>query len=207
MSTFLNNIPQPGDLLSFSQGQLLSNNAALSSIFGIDHYPFVDTSASQGFHNKVTTPLIGGGTHPTTVANPVFYGMTETQVGSSLPIGLIEYSRGPNNAVPSPVTTMQSSATAIVLAPTATTNVIDFTGLARCYGMLYAGDLNSVDVSAPYNMVAFVSWTGTVITISLIVQPNVAQILPSKLGNILQIKAGTVSVTGLYWTFQLLRTS
>ena len=53
MTTFNPNIPQPANLLSNSQGQLLSNNAALDASFAVDHTLFSAT-ANNGMHNKVT---------------------------------------------------------------------------------------------------------------------------------------------------------
>lgn len=54
MSLFLSNIPQANDNLDFSQGQLLSNNAGLDTVFAIDHTLFSDSTANKGFHKKVT---------------------------------------------------------------------------------------------------------------------------------------------------------
>ncbi len=52
--TFLSNIPQANHNLDFSQGQLLSNNAALDTIFSADHTIFSGSGPNRGFHNKVT---------------------------------------------------------------------------------------------------------------------------------------------------------
>jgi hypothetical protein len=49
-----NNIPQPGDNLSTSQGQILSNFFSANSIFGKNHYAFNDTSGNAGFHSTIT---------------------------------------------------------------------------------------------------------------------------------------------------------
>lgn len=58
MSLFLPNIPQPNDNLDFSQGQLLSNNQGLDTVFSIDHTLFSDASSDKGFHRKVTFPVV-----------------------------------------------------------------------------------------------------------------------------------------------------
>lgn len=51
------NIPQTGDNLSKSQGQILGNFTALNTIFNFDHYAWNDsTTANQGLHRKVAFP-------------------------------------------------------------------------------------------------------------------------------------------------------
>jgi hypothetical protein len=52
---YLNNIPQPTDQLSVSQGQLLTNAASIKSLIDIDHVDFASVDA--GKHNKVTFPV------------------------------------------------------------------------------------------------------------------------------------------------------
>ncbi len=138
--SFNPNIPQPSDELSDSQGDILTNFSTSNTSFGIDHYPFADLTANNGKHKWVTTPLTPGGTHPATAVNePKLYGMQDT-----VPLGVIQYSRLGNNAVPSPVSNIESPATPIVLANLATTNVLDFTGLARAMGTVYVSDFGAL---------------------------------------------------------------
>lgn len=53
--TYLNNIPQPTDLLSVSQGDLLTNFASIESFVDIDHVDF--SAGNAGQHAKVTLPV------------------------------------------------------------------------------------------------------------------------------------------------------
>jgi hypothetical protein len=130
------NIPNPNDLLSNSQGQLKSNNLSLNNTFAVDHYTFSNATTNRGKHNQVTTPLIVGGSHPTTAAaEPKFYAMQD-----SANLGVIQYSRGPSNAVPTPVTYLQSPSTPIVMISSQTITIFDFTGLPRASFQLFAGD-------------------------------------------------------------------
>jgi hypothetical protein len=46
-------IPQPADLLSNSQGQLLANNGFLDTTFGRNHFPFTDGTANNGHHTFI----------------------------------------------------------------------------------------------------------------------------------------------------------
>src|ERR1700683_3308310 len=124
MSLFLPTIPQPNDNLDFSQGQLLSNNQGLDTVFGIDHYKFSDDSGDKGFHNKVTTPNFETSpptlpnAPPATSAAPIFYGFKQLD-GAGNPtnqLPILQYSISTNNGVASPVTTLQSQAAAFNLA-------------------------------------------------------------------------------------------
>lgn len=73
-------IPQPSDVLSNSQVDILENFSQLNSQFGVDHSPF-DPSGANGKHAKVTLPEIGGA--PGSSANEgVYYtkaGPSETE--------------------------------------------------------------------------------------------------------------------------------
>jgi len=52
---YQNNIPQPGDLLSQSQADILNNFAALQTLIDVNHVDFV--SIDQGKHKFVTMPV------------------------------------------------------------------------------------------------------------------------------------------------------
>lgn len=56
MPNYLPNIPQPGDVLSISQGQILGNFQKADSSFGNDHYAFSNGSANNGKHQVIRTP-------------------------------------------------------------------------------------------------------------------------------------------------------
>jgi len=59
--TYDPNIPQATDIISQSQGQLLTNFGQANTAFGIDHTAF-SVVANQGFHKKVTFQAV--------IANP-----------------------------------------------------------------------------------------------------------------------------------------
>lgn len=63
---FKNNIPQPTDDLSVSQGDLLGNMQQLDTSFDIDHFTFSNLTANNGKHRKVTMPVRGAA--PATIA-------------------------------------------------------------------------------------------------------------------------------------------
>lgn len=73
MSLFIPTIPQAGDNLDFSQGQLLSNNSGLDTVFGNDHYKFSDATTNKGLHKQVTFPLVGSTPYAVTGTNSYEY--------------------------------------------------------------------------------------------------------------------------------------
>ncbi len=50
-------IPQPNDLLSDSQGDILQNFGAANTSFGINHYAFDDATVKNGKHKFVSLPV------------------------------------------------------------------------------------------------------------------------------------------------------
>ncbi len=197
-------IPQPGDNLNISQQDLLANNLALNSVYGTDHYAFNDLTANSGFHNTVTTPSIVGGIDPTSTTNDILYSI----VKGMLP--LFQYSTYPlPNTIPTPITNLQSPATAIVLPPSPgpgnTSNIFNFTGLVRASATLYAanflpGGTNDVTLEA------LIIWAATAMTIKTISGTSFFTAQASG-GNTLQISnnatAGTLS--NVYWTLRFHR--
>lgn len=91
----------------------------------------------------MTTPIITGSAHPTTAASELkIYAMQDTA-----PFGLLQYSRGISDAVPTPITHLQSPAAPISLAAGVSTNVVDFTGLTYAMCTLYVMDTSSVPIT------------------------------------------------------------
>jgi len=80
MSTYTDNIPQPTDIISVSQGQILDNFSQLDTSFGIDHTAF-SVGTNIGYHKKVTlqAPL---GSDPGK-ASPIADLYTKTVAGAS----------------------------------------------------------------------------------------------------------------------------
>lgn len=66
MSTYNPNIPQPNNLLSNSQADILNNFNSADSTFDLNHYKFSDVTTNKGKHKYVTLPVLGA--LPATVA-------------------------------------------------------------------------------------------------------------------------------------------
>lgn len=139
MSIYTRNQPVGGDDLEISQPFLTNNTNAADDVFGIEHYKFSDLTANKGFHNTVqtpnyvTTPSVLPNVQPTTTTNPIFYGFSQLD-GAGVPttgLGMLQYSRGPSNAVPTPVTSIQSAAGTFLINNNTTIDILDFKGLVR----------------------------------------------------------------------------
>jgi hypothetical protein len=199
MSIYNPNIPIASDDLSDSQGQILQNFNRANSSFGIDHYPFADLTVNNGKHNVVTTPAYVAtpptGLAPTTIAaEPKMYAFQD-----SANLGVLNYSRGPSNAVPTPLTHLQSSAAPIVVTAGNTTPVLDFTGLTEAICMIYATDLGS---TTAINF-GIITWNGSIMGG---VGATLTEITFVAVGNVLHVKNNTAGLfSNLYWTLDVLR--
>lgn len=211
MSLFLPNIPQPGDNLDFSQPQLLSNNSGLDTVFGIDHYKFSDSTVNKGFHNTVTTPQfvtappVLPSVHPTTVANPVAYGYQQLD-GAGSPTtntGVLQYSRGPNNAVPTPLTSLHSTSAGFSLGSLASANVFNFAGLTGAIASISGGSQRSTLVVVAFE--ATVYWDGTTLAVANLT-PTTGRIVAGVSGSTLQVtNLDSNTMNNIFWTLQFRR--
>ena len=165
MTIFNPNKPQAPDLLSDSQLDLLNNNQANNTWSMVDHYALDNMTPNNGFHTHVTSPTPASGMH---YANPgintILYGMNDTPMaGAGLGIGNIQYSRAPNNAVPSPVTTLQSSSASTDLINGSPQTVLEFNPssvpIPPCYGIATAMGFTT-DNPLPICVLTMFCWDG-----------------------------------------------
>ena len=201
--TFDPNIPQPGDLLSDSQGDLLVNMTALNTSFGQDHYTFSDTTINNGRHREVTSPLDPVTPLPVTGTDPKLFGYKQT--GTAMPV--IHYSRAPTNAVESPVTLLQGPAAGTDLN-NSTANVLDLTGFVRCYGLAFAEVIPTGAPDIDQFCIARFSYHGAFPNafVTNIHQPA-ASFFFQFAGNVLQIRSTALAVRKTFWSVQLWRTN
>lgn len=195
MSGFLPNIPQPGDNLDFSQGQLLINNQSLDAVFGIDHTLFSDATANKGFHNHVTS--IPQTSVPTTTTNPVFYGYQQT-TGT----GILQFTKGPSDAVPTALTCIQSQSAGIPLGSLNTAFVMDFTGLSFAMVTLYAINNQNPGFASLYAELAWTSLGNIFVPIT----QSSHGLSFSNVGPILNMVNSTINpMTSVYFTMRINR--
>ena len=180
-----------------TQSQIRQNFQQANTSFGTDHYSFDNLTANNGFHKKVTTPDQGGDIATTT--NPTLYAKIPYAA-----VGLLQFSRGPSNAVPSPVTFLQSPSSPIILTQNATTNVLDFTGFGATIATLYA-----IDTGIPKSVSATFLWTGSTFYKASASDGGFTGTLSiTTSGNILQVQnssASAITFNNVYWTLQFLR--
>jgi len=156
---------------------------------------------NNGKHNVVTTPAFVDtpptGLPPTTIANePRFYAFQVTA-----PLTVLQYSRGPSNAVATPVTSLHSTAAAIPVLSTNSINVLDFTGLSEAIADVYVYDAAFTAIPKYVN----VYWNGTTFNIQ---GGATGQIQVLSTGNVLQIKNNTNppgATLNIFWSLKLIR--
>lgn len=178
---------------------LQGNFTQLNVVYGTDHYPFDNATPNQGFHNQVTTPAYVASPPtslpPVTGTSPIFYAF---QQYSSL--GVLQYSRGPSNAVATPLTSLHSSSTPITLTAGSTTNILDFTGFSIAMCTLQAfNDVAGTGKLALEQPIRFSQNSFGAFSVILGLEAVNS-------GNILQLKNNTAgTLSGVYWTLQLIR--
>ena len=191
--TFTANIPLSGESLGSTRDRIRANFQQIQSLIAQNHIDF--NTSGQGKHTVVQT--VDQTAHPTTAANePAFYGTSVT--GTSL--GVLQYSRGASDAVPSPITKLQSVATPILLAPSATTNILDFTNIPRAIVQVFAANFSGTLQVLSQT----VFWNGT----TFLNLPLGTALRLQASGNILQIANTTAAnMNDVYWTADLKRVS
>ena len=205
MSVYNPSIPNSTDILANSQSQFKDNFTQLDTSMDIDHFAFSNNTSDNAKHKHVTN--IDNGSHYTVIANePRLYGTTE--VGSNLPV--IQYSRYYDTGaavagVPTPLTHLQSTAAAINLVASGTTDVFDFTGMTNSMAMLYA-----YNTSAPTTgkIAAFIMWNGA--GFINVLSTGASGLTASFAGGgnvILRLTNGSGGAMNVYWTLDFLRTS
>lgn len=196
------NRPIASELLSDSQPLLLSNNQALDTSFGVDHYPFSNATGNNGFHNKVTTPVFVDspptGLPPVTTSDPIFYAFQDTAN-----LGVLHYSRGPSDAVPTPLTNLYSTSTPLSVVNGGSTTVLDFTGIALCHAVLTYSFRGFAPLVYQWLIRYETALTPAVLPIYF---TPVVSFTPQFSGAVLSLVNTTGSgVSDLYWTLNLLR--
>lgn len=74
MSSYQPNIPQPNDLLSESQGDILGNFQTLNTVYGTNHYPFDNATVGEvGKHKFVSMPVIAAAPATTSTEGALYF--------------------------------------------------------------------------------------------------------------------------------------
>lgn len=205
MSTYIPNIPQAGDFLDESQPQILGNFQSADASFGKDHYGFSNLTTNNGLHNIVTQPTYvevpPTGLPPTTTSllNRIY----AFKINNNL--DLLQFSRGPNNAVPTPLTSLQSSSAPISINSNSTVDIFDFATLTNvlCRCVLMNNDATYRIQEA---LVSYSAAAGVRITV-IDTTPTFNNLVFVTSGTKLSIKntLGSGSFTAVSWTIQFLR--
>lgn len=183
------NIPQPQDPLSVSQGDILENFKQLNIIYGTDHIAY-DSPVDVGKHKTVT--YVTQETEPNTVANEV----KSFSFVPSTDLGEIEFSKGPNDPVPTPLTSLHSVPAGIDIPTNSTVDILNFSNFSFAIAELYA-----FKVDGEYRVSTLI-YDGT--SIKLTTGQGVGSLGWQKTANILQLKNTGTNVK-IHWSVKFIR--
>lgn len=202
--TYTRNIPQANQLVSVSQQFIQDNFNGADDSFGIDHYQFSNTTPNNGFHDKVTTPP--SSVHPDATTNSILYSYQD--IAS---VGPIQYSKGKTrvdqgNQVSTPLTSIQSSQTEIVMSNGAFINILDFSGITRAFGRLIVGNFSSSGAGRFINSADFFYVQSAPAFKILLLGSNTSNLSIGSSTTFLQVGNGTGSTLhNVFWTLEFLR--
>jgi hypothetical protein len=205
---YTRNQPVAANDLDISQPFLATNTNSADTIFGKDHYAFSNLTTSQGLHNTVTTPayVVSPATNlpPVTTNFPIFYAYLPLNTGTGMPttnLPLMQYSRGVNDTIPTPLTNLQSQAGALAVGGMDATPVFDFAGINLAIANFYAFNYNP----SPSSINAIVS--GTVIFFNGVFNlPSGPGLGLVSSGTMLELKNTTASnYNFVFWTLSFER--
>ncbi len=188
-------IPQATNLLSNSQGALLTNNGFLNTWSNVDHYALDDATVNNGKHQVIQMPVQTS--VPVTTNDPVAFSYQQP-TGNA---GVLQYLGGPNGAVASPILPLQSSAAGITIASLGTSSVFDFTNLPYCYGWMnaFAQFVNPPNPPQLFAAAGWFYWNGS--TGTLLQNRTAVTFIFQFSGSILQlINTSGISFTLVSWT-------
>jgi len=197
---FNESIPQPNDLLSDSQGDLLNNNGFLNASFGVDHYAFNDATSNNGKHQVIQMPVQSA--IPVTTTDPVAFSFQQASGNQ----GILQYLCGPSGVVASPILPLQSSASGITLPPNTPETIFDFTNSLYCFGeIIGSGLIATTPLSTPTVCYGVFFYSGSHGVVTTLTDPNSIAFQFS--GNLLQAitPMAFANVSQFAWTLSFKR--
>lgn len=200
MPVYQPNIPTGTVNLDVDYLNIQGNFQQANIVYGTDHYPLDNATPNQGYHNIITTPPVVNSPPdslpPTTAAGICkFYGYEKYSA-----FGLLQWSRGPSNALPTPLTSLQGGP--LSLASGATSNIVDLAGMTRVM-LILSGFSDSASSANKRPINTFVVFSQGTSNITTGTPGNMTAVFT---GTILGIKNNTLStVNNYYWTINFLR--
>lgn len=191
--TYTPDIPQSGESLGSTRDRIRTNFEQQSTVFGNNHYTYNDLE--EGKHQKVQTPAQVADV-ASAALEPVLYARAADNAG------VLQFSRGPSNAAPTPITALQSAG-AVPCANNASIPVLDFTGLPLCMAMIYAFD----SLGSGRKALAYVWWDGAVLRSEQLTSAVFSIRVDVAGANLSLTNNGTGVAMSIYWTLDFKRLS
>lgn len=178
-----------------TQSQIRTNFQLINTVFGTDHYAVDDLTGNAGHHQVIESPAQSS--HATTTTNPAIYGFED-----SANIGVLQYSRAPSNAVPTPLTGFCSVSTPISMGATSTISLLNFSGLSIAIVNIYAFG-EKVSSGNPVSLNTTIYWNGTDF---LNLGSNTLTIYATSSGSTLRLgNSSSGGLINVYWNLQFIR--
>ena len=202
------NVPNLTDTLNVSQPILRANNQELDSVYGADHYKFSDGTSNKGKHNKVTTPIYienpPTNLPPATTTDPIMYAFQVPSPPTTSNIGPMHFSRGTNNAIPTPITKLQSLPADSTFTAGEIKDIVDLTGVNIAIGTLRSDAID--DILARGTQIHPFFYTPTKNKVRLLQNTAALPVTINLLiaSNKLQIQS-TIAQSNVYWTVEFSR--
>jgi len=203
MPVYQPNIPTGTVNLDVDYLNLQGNFNQANIVYGTDHYPFDNATPNQGFHNLVTTPPVVNnppdGLPPATAAGILkFYAYQQYAA-----IGPLQWSRGPSNALPSPLTRLSGGPVSIPMSG-GTTTLFDMAGMTRVM-LIVNGFNDTTTVNQRGSVNQFVNYSQGVSNVPASATLQTIQVVLQ--GTVLKIANGSTAFNlgAYYWTITFLR--
>lgn len=192
MVTYTRQIPLSGDSLGGTRDRIRTNFQQIDTVMAVNHVAF--NSSGEGKHKFVQTPDqtadVASG-----VNEPVLYAKLTSNAG------VLQYSRGGSSAVPTPITSVQSTSASISITSTSSISILDFTNITRAFFSFFAGATAGTSTNF-----TDVYWNGSSFLFST-PQSGASALQLIGSGNTLTLKNNTAGTLNIYWTLDLKRAS
>ena len=189
--------PIATDFLSVSQPKLKTNTNDFDDAIGVDHVAASSASGNAGKHTIIQ--------HVEEASIPSTTDDLKTFTYEPLSaLGPLLYNRKENDAIPTPLSCLQSGSAAITIAPSGTSNILDFSGMPYCYGLVFiTADFSSATRFPLYNFF----WDGSAGYTSLITPSVVNLIIAEFSTSTLRLRnpVGSSTYSNLAWTVEFKR--
>jgi len=191
MSVYTANVPQSNQSINETQPIINDNFQVINSVYGTDHVGLTESS-NVGMHNTVTTP--DQSSAPTTTTEPKFFGL---EVESAT--GVMQFSKGPSDAQPTPVNNIQVTLTNLSTSPQ---TILDLSNISQIQAYVsVAGTVSSTNAAM---FGGFIKQNGVIRTFRFTTDAGIGFTFNTS-GNLVQIQSTSSTYNPVYVSIDIHR--